>query len=111
MDSPATIAVGRRLNLRQVAGMFRCRASGKRLSINAVRRWALKGVAGERLATVSIGGLLYTSVEELARWRRAVAAARIAARICGPMPIDQVNQTNHLSRRRRRPTNERNGAE
>ena len=51
----------------------------KRLSLATLHRWRLNGVRGNRLDTVLIGGLRYTSKEAIARFIAAQNAADVPA--------------------------------
>ena len=53
---------------------------GRSVHEHTVRRWALKGICGVVLGTVTIGGTIYTSEQELERWRQAVRRKRAAMR-------------------------------
>lgn len=55
---------------------FRSSRTGNTVHIASVRRWVRRGIAGVRLGTIHVGGTVYTSREEFARWRAAVARER-----------------------------------
>lgn len=46
------------------------------LHLNTVRRWERVGIRGVKLRTLMVGGRVYTSEQELTRFRRAVEVAR-----------------------------------
>ena len=57
--------------LREVPRLLPPRASGRRIHISAVYRWAQRGVRGIRLETARVGGTTYTSREALQRFADA----------------------------------------
>lgn len=44
------------------------RPTGRRVHISAVYRWIQRGVHGNRLESIKIGGMVYTSFEALMRF-------------------------------------------
>lgn len=44
--------------------------AGKAIHIATMHRWITRGVRGQRLESVRIGGSRYTSVEAISRWIR-----------------------------------------
>ena len=52
------------------------RPNGKTLHLSAVYRWCTKGVRGQVLETVRIGGTTYSSTEALQRFADALTAIR-----------------------------------
>ncbi len=51
------------------------RPDGRRVSIDAVYRWSLRGLHGVRLRRFRVGGAWCTTTEELTRWSAAITAA------------------------------------
>lgn len=64
--------------LRDVPAQLPTRA-GRRVHLATVHRWALRGVAGQVLRTVSVGGQRATTLRWLSEWMERVAAARIGS--------------------------------
>ena len=56
------------LTLAEAAKRVPGRTPGKPIHTATVARWATRGVRGNRLETLRIGGRLFTSVEALARF-------------------------------------------
>jgi hypothetical protein len=56
------------ISLREVPKLLPARDNGKRVHISAVYRWAQRGLHGNRLEVVRIGGTTYTSREALQRF-------------------------------------------
>ena len=52
------------------------RRVGARLNVSTVWRWAMRGAAGVKLATVAVGGALCTTERDLREFFAAVAQAR-----------------------------------
>jgi Protein of unknown function (DUF1580) len=48
------------------------RGNGKRLHISTVYRWSTRGIRGQRLATVKVGGTRCTSTDDVIRFIRAI---------------------------------------
>lgn len=97
------------LTLRQAARRFpggHPDHPGRGLHVNTLRRWARDGIAGVRLRTVSRGGRVYTSIEELARFDAAVARARERLKVAPPW-LARVRALRGQSERRRQRDYER----
>lgn len=56
------------ISLRDVPKLLPARGNGKRLHISAVYRWAQRGLRGNRLEVIRVGGTTYTSREALQRF-------------------------------------------
>lgn len=54
--------------LQQVPRLLPPRLSGKRVHVSAIYRWAQRGVRGNRLEVIRVGGTTYTSREALQRF-------------------------------------------
>ena len=67
------------------------RRAGSKLNVSTVWRWGLKGTAGIKLQTVSVGGTLCTSERWLKEFFAAVGEARLAASAPG-VPIRTPHQ-------------------
>lgn len=74
--------MGIRMDLEEIVSMAGAtkvipkRASGKRVHVATVYRWASVGLKGVRLETIQIGGHCYTSTEALHRFFKALTADR-----------------------------------
>lgn len=68
------------LPLSKVPGYLEKRGLGRRVSIQAVYRWAVHGAGGFVLDSIRIGGTTVTSVEALQRWVAARTHAKAAHR-------------------------------
>lgn len=62
--------------------------SGKRVAIQAVYRWAAKGVNGVRLEVVMIGGLRATTIQALNRFVAECTAAKLGT----PAPAPRTSR-------------------
>lgn len=71
----------RLLTLRQAADLLPSRENGKKVAMNTVKRYCLRGCRGVFLEFEQIGGTKFTSVEALQRFSRAMKAGI-------PRPVD-----------------------
>jgi hypothetical protein len=60
------------------------RQLGKRIHPSTLYRWAVRGIRGQRLEVVRIGGTLYTSREALHRFTERLTAAPVGFRPTTP---------------------------
>lgn len=67
------------VSLRDVPKLLPTRSSGKRVHISAVYRWVQRGVRGNRLEVIRVGGTTYTSREALQRFASSPAQPRQGA--------------------------------
>lgn len=56
------------LSLHDVPKILPPRPNGKRVHISAIYRWAQRGIRGQRLEVIRVGGTTYTSREALQRF-------------------------------------------
>ena len=54
--------------LHEVPRLLPTRGSGKRIHISAIYRWVQRGIRGNRLEVIRVGGTTYTSREALQRF-------------------------------------------
>jgi hypothetical protein len=80
------------VTLREAAKLLPRRRGGKRPHFSTLWRWALRGLRGIRLETVSVGDTLCTTPEALEEFMRRVSEARGLGTTSAP----------HVSRRRQR---------
>jgi hypothetical protein len=66
--------------LHDVPKILPTRGNGKRIHISAIYRWAQRGIRGNRLEVVRVGGTTYTSREALQRFASPPAEPFQAAR-------------------------------
>jgi hypothetical protein len=62
------------IRLSDVPRVLPSRPDGKRVSVDAVYRWSLRGLHGLRLRRFRVGGAWCTTMEELTRWSAALTA-------------------------------------
>lgn len=65
------------VTLKELARRLPSARRGRSVHVHTVRRWALKGINGIALGTVTIGGTVYTSEQEIERWRQAIWRQRV----------------------------------
>jgi hypothetical protein len=75
MDKPHIIHE-KLVTLKDLAKRLPSSRPGRSVHIHTVRRWALKGVLGVVLGTLTVGGTVYTSEQDIERWRQAVQRKR-----------------------------------
>lgn len=93
LDAPRMIdmTTEQLLPLSKVPGYLEKRGLGRRVSIQAVHRWAHHGAGGVVLESIRIGGTTVTSIEAMQRWIAARSHAKEAARspVVSPPPTSQ----------------------
>jgi formamidopyrimidine-DNA glycosylase len=67
-----------------------CKLLPGRPSVSTLWRWINRGVRGERLSTVKIGGTNYVSEAELERFLRAINGGRVAATVTAKARAKQL---------------------
>jgi hypothetical protein len=80
------------ITLRQAADLLPRRRGGKRPHFSTLWRWALRGIRGIRLETISVGDTLCTTREALEEFIRRVTEARGIS----------TTSASHMSRQRKR---------
>lgn len=93
-----TLANETLVTLKDVSRRFPSSRRGRGVHVNTIRRWAWKGILGVRLATVTIGGTVYTSEQEIERWRQAVDRKRAAVR--RPVAVATISEKERARRDR-----------
>lgn len=61
------------ITLAEAAKLLPRRRLGKKCSVSCLHRWATRGLRGERLRVVQVGGVRCTSIEELDRFFAALS--------------------------------------
>lgn len=68
------------IRLSDVPRILPPRPDGRRVSIDAIYRWSLRGLHGIRLRRYRCGGSWASTEQELARWQAAITAATETAK-------------------------------
>jgi Protein of unknown function (DUF1580) len=89
------------VTLKGVARRLPSSRPGRSVHIHTVRRWTLKGINGVVLGTVTVGGTIYTSEQEIERWGQAVQRKRAAVRECHEKVLRQFRPRAERLRRLR----------
>lgn len=74
---------------------------GRKLDLGTIYRWVTRGVKGERLEVLYVGGQIYTSMEALQRFFERVTARRLGKGTSEPMPSTPTARRRHTERVRR----------